>query len=114
MNYIIQTPSARRLIKEILDSVTAKVDAYGKGIASWQCVETNKGDRVLVHTTYQLAEKGCIALRQEPGCNDLQVRFYYWDSCVQRANDDANYLQGRFTELILVHFSYYVDKNVIE
>ena len=35
MNYIIHTPSAVRLKKEIINSVDAKVDANGKGIALW-------------------------------------------------------------------------------
>ena len=46
MNYIIQAPSARRLKQEILDSVAAKVDANGKGISSWQRVETDDGEYV--------------------------------------------------------------------
>lgn len=114
MNYIIQTPSARRLKEEILDSVVAKVDADGRGITSWQSVETDDGECVLVHTVDQWAEKGCIVLRQEHGHNDLHVRFIYWDSCDDRSSDDDKYLLGRFTELLLVHFSYFVDKVVIE
>lgn len=110
MNYIIHTPSAAKLKNEILDRVTEKIDANGKGIATWQCVETDSDERVLVHTTDQWAEKGCIALKQEPGRNELQVRFHYWDSYKDKSNDDAKILLGRFTELILVHFSYYIDK----
>ena len=81
MNYIIQTPSAARLKKEIIDRVEAKVDANGKGIATWQVAETDGNGQVLVHTTDQWAEKGCIALKQVPGRNELLVRFHYWDSC---------------------------------
>lgn len=43
MNYIIQTPSATRLKDEILDYVSAKADADGIGIATWQAVETDEG-----------------------------------------------------------------------
>ena len=112
MNYIIDTPSAARMKKEILDRVSKKVDANGKGIATWQVAETDgKG---LVHTSDQWAEKGCIALKQEPGNNMLQVRFYYWDSCEDRENGDDKIMLGRFTELLLVHFSYFVDKVTIE
>lgn len=50
MNYIIQTPSAARLKKEIIESVSVKADANDKAIASWNSVETDNGDRVLVHT----------------------------------------------------------------
>jgi hypothetical protein len=115
MNYIIYTPSAVRLKKEILDKVSDKIDANGKGIATWQCIEIDSGERVLVHTIDQWAEKGCIAIKQEPGRNELQVRFYYWDSCEDRSNDDDDkYMLGRFTEFILVHFSYFVDKIIIE
>ena len=110
MQYIIHTPSAANLKKEILTRVSEKIDANGKGITTWQCVETDKGDRVLVHTTDQWAEKGCIALIQEDIRNELQARFHYWDSCNDKSNDDAKIMLGRFTELILVHFSYYIDK----
>ena len=40
MNYIIQTPSARRVKEEILKSVESKADANGNGTATCQCVET--------------------------------------------------------------------------
>ena len=114
MNYIIHTPSAARLKKEIIDRVSKKVDANGKGIATWQVAETDGNGPVLVHTFDQWTEKGCIALYQEPGRNVLQVRFYYWDSCDNRENVDDKVMLGRFTELLLVHFSYFVDKVTIE
>ena len=114
MNYIIHTPSAARLKQEILDKVSEKVDANGKGITTWQCVETGATERVLVHTADQWAEKGCITLTQVPGRNELQVRFCYWESCEHMDVDDDKYMFGRFTELLLVHFSYYVDKIIIE
>ena len=114
MNYIIFTPSAAKLKKEILDRVSEKIDSNGKGIATWQCVETGTGERVLVHTTDQWAEKGCIVIQQVPGCNQLQIRFHYWDSCEDRSDDNDKIMLGRFTELILIHFSYYIDKIVIE
>lgn len=114
MNYIIQTPSAARLKKEILESVEAKADANGKGIVTWQIAETDAGEKVLVHTRDQWAEKGGIVLGQVSGRNELQVRFCYWESCEDRNNDDDKIILGRFTELILVHFAYFVDKIVIE
>ena len=114
MNYTIHTPSAERLKKEILDRVSEKVDANGKGIATWQVSETDGNGHVLVHTSDQWAEKGCIALKQEPGRNVLQVRFYYWDSWEDRNNDDDKIMLGRFTEFLLVHFAYFVDKVTIE
>ena len=114
MNYIIYTPSVARLKKEILDRVSEKVDANGKGIATWQVAETDGSEKVLVHTTDQWAEKGCIALKQESGRNVLQVRFHYWDSCKEQSVDDDKIMLGRFSELLLVHFSYFVDKIIIE
>ena len=114
MNYIIKTPSATKLKKEIIDFVSSKVDANGKGIATWQCVETDASETVLVHTTDQWAEKGCLTIKSDISRNELQVRFHYWDSCTERDNADDKYMLGRFTELLLVHFSYFVDKIVIE
>ena len=114
MNYIIHTPSAARLKKEILDRVSEKVDANGKGIVTWQVAETDSGEKVLVHTKDQWAEKGGIVLGQVSGRNEIQVRFCYWESCENKNNDDDKIMLGRFTELILIHFSYFVDKIVIE
>ena len=103
-----------RLKKEILDRVSEKVDTNGKGIATWQVAETDGSEKVLVHTTDQWAEKGCIVLKQVPGRNELQVRFHYWDSCKEQSVDDDKIMLGRFTELLLVHFSYFVAKVTIE
>ena len=114
MNYIIHTPSAMRLKKEILERVSENVDANGKGIATWLVAETDGSEKVLVHTTVQWAEKGCIALTQQPESNEILVRFHYWDSCEDQSVDDDMIMLGRFTELLLVHFSYYVDKIAIE
>ena len=114
MNYIIQTPSARKLKEEILVRVSAKVDANGNGIATWQCVDTDGGDKALVLTEGQWAEKGCITLTQVAVRNEMQVRFFYWEACDVRDNNDDKYMLGRFTEHLLVHYSYFVDRVVIE
>ena len=114
MNYIIQTPSARKLKEEILVRVSAKVDANGYGIATWQCVETDSADKALVLTEGQWAEKGCITLTQVAGRNELQVKFFYWETCEDRENSDDKYMFGRFTELLLAHFHYYIDRVIIE
>lgn len=114
MKYIIHTPSATRLKQEITKCVSEKIDANGNGIATWKCVETDGSDNVFVHTKDQWAEKGCIALKQVPGRNELQVRFHYWDSWEDRNNEDDKIMLGRFTELLLIHFSYFVDKIIIE
>ena len=114
MNYIIHTPSVARLKKEILDRVSEKVDANGKGIATWQVEETDGGDKALVLTEGQWAEKGCITLTQMSGSNELQVRFFYWETCEDRDNGDDKYMLGRFTELLLSHFHYFIDRVIIE
>ena len=114
MNYIIHTLSARELKDEILARVSAKVDGNGIGITTWKCVETNSVDKVLVLTEDQWAEKGCITITQIAGSNELQVRFFYWETCDIQENGDDKFMLSRFTELLLVHFSYFVDKIVIE
>ena len=114
MNYIIYTPSATRLKKEIFDRVSRKADANGKCIATWQCIKTDIGEKVLVYTVAQWAEKGCLTIKQESVRNELYVRFCYWDSCEERDNDDDKYMLARFTELLLVHFFYFVDKVTIQ
>lgn len=114
MKYIIHTPSATRLKKEIIDSITEKVDGNGKIIATWQCVEADTSETVLVHTSDHWAGKGCITLNQNISHNELQVRFCYWETCEERERGDEKVMLGRFTELLLVHFSYFFDKIVIE
>ena len=127
MNYIIQTPSAARLKKEILESVSAKADARsssarllpegrknGNGIATWQCVKTDGGDKALVLTEGQWAEKGCVTLTQVTGRNELQVRYFNWENGMERETGDDKYMLGRFTELLLTHFHYFIDRVVIE
>lgn len=114
MNYIIHTPSAVRLKKEILESVSSNRDGNGKDIVTWKCAETEANEKVLVHTADQWAEKGFITLKQNKSHNELKVRFHYWDSCEDRSDDDDKIMLGRFTELVLVHFSYFIDKITIE
>ena len=114
MNYIIYTSNADRLKEEILDRVSEKLDVNGNRIATWDCVETDEDDVVLVHTAEQWAEKGCIQLTPMIGFEELQARFHYWDDCEEQTNDDDKYMLGRLTELLLVHFKYFVDKIVIE
>ena len=111
MNYIIQTPSATRLKKEILDCVLAKVDANGNGIATWQCVEAEISEKVLVYTTDQWAEKGCIALKENHLRNEIQVRFIYWDSCEEKNNDDDKYQKRYVIECIYRMCSFKNDKS---
>ncbi len=114
MNYIIYTPSATRLKQEITKCISEKADANGNGIVNWQCVDTDGGDKALVLTEGQWAEKGCITLTQVSGHNELQVRFFYWETCEGRDNNDDKYMLGRFTELLLSHFHYFIDRVVIE
>ena len=114
MNYIIQTPSARKLKEEILKRVSGKVDANGNGIVTWQCVETDGCDKALVLTEGQWAEKGCLTLTQVVGRNELQVRYFNGENGVERENGDDKYMLGRFTELLLTHCTYFIDRVIIE
>jgi len=114
MNYIIQTPSARRLKEEIINRVSDKEDCNGNDIANWQCEETDGDDNALVLTEGQWAEKGCITLTQVAGRNELQVRYFKRGNGIEYENCDDKYMLGRFTELLLSHFKYFVDRIVIE
>ena len=114
MNYRIQTPSARRLKEEIVKRVSEKTDANGNIIVNWQCVETDGGDSVLLLTEGQWAEKGSITLTQVAGRNELQVRYFNWENGLERENGDDQYMLGRFTELLLSHFHYFMDRVIIE
>ena len=114
LTYIIKTPSATKLKKEIIDCVSSKVDANGNGIVTWQCVETDGCDKALVLTEGQWAEKGCLTLTQVVGRNELQVRYFNWENGVERENGDDKYMLGRFTELLLTHFTYFIDRVIIE
>ncbi len=90
------------------------MDANGKGIATWQCVETDASEKVLVQTTDQWAEKACIVINHDISRNELQVRFHYWETCDVQENGDDKFMLDRFTELLLIHFSYFVDRIVID
>ena len=104
MNYIIHTPSAVRLKKEIINSVDAKVDANGKGIALWQCTKTDAGERVLVHTLDQWTEKCCLVLSHNKSHGELQVRFHYWNSCEEKTSDDVwSFYRISFGSFLLFH-----------
>ena len=114
MNYIIQTPSAKTLKEEMFERISAKADANGNGIVNWQCVETDGGDKTLVLTEGQWAEKGCITLTQVVGRNELQVRYFNWENGLERENGDDKYMLGRFTELLLSHFHCFINRVIIE
>lgn len=71
-------------------------------------------DEDLVLTEGQWAEKGCLTLTQVVGRNELQVRYFNWENGVERENGDDKYMLGRFTELLLTHFTYFIDRVIIE
>ena len=77
MNYTIYTPSAAKLKKEILDRVFKKVDANGKSLTTWQCVDTDGGEKVLVHTTDQWAEKGLLLSYKYDMMNDMALELKF-------------------------------------
>lgn len=50
MTYTIHTPSATRLKNEINERVPVGVDANGKSINTWICVETENGNKVFTYS----------------------------------------------------------------
>ena len=114
MTYTIHTPSATRLKNEIIDRVSAGADANGVSIDTWKCVETEDGDKVLTYNVDGWVEKGCIALKQNQTHNQIKVIYCSWEDGKERENDDDKIMLSRFTELILVHFRYFIDKLTIE
>ena len=84
------------------------------GLRSYGGLHIDGGDKALVLTEGQWAEKGCITLTQVTGRSELLVRFFYSETCEARDNNVDKYMLGRFTELLLSHFAYFIDRVVIE
>lgn len=114
MNYIIHTPSATRLKNEIINRVSAGTDANGQSIDTWKCIDTEDGDKVFAYIVDGWELKGCIALKLNQSHNQIQVRYYNWENGEVRENYDDRIMLSRFTELLLLHFTYFIDKIVIE
>lgn len=106
MSYKIHTNDAKAAIAEIFKRVKAGKDSNGKEIKPWDIAKTDAEEEVLVHTTGQWEEKGCISLSSTSKNDAVNVIFHYWKKYKKedRSGDEGQYYLGRFTELILVHF----------
>ena len=114
MKYIIKTEDATQLRTSILSCVNGGKDPQGKEIHTWAVTTTGNGEEVLIHVTDQWEDKGNLHLNPSKDNRVLEVRFMYWQKFPKesRSGDEAAYMLGRFTELLLVHF--YDNKNVVE
>lgn len=107
MRYILKTEDAAKLRNTILSCVKEKIDPKEKDIRSWNVITLkDSGEKVLIHTTNQWEDKGNLHLKVSKDNMDLEVYFHYWSRFPEenRSGDEAEYLFGRFTELLLVHF----------
>lgn len=120
MEYKIYCKNAKNLISTIFgcfkkkdeDGNRVKMDPQGGAIDTWDITSTDKDVEVLIHTTQQWEEKGCLSLIASKNNDYVLVKFYYWSSFKEkdRNGDEENYYLGRFTELVLVHFYSLMDK----
>ena len=114
MEYNIYCEDAASLIKTIFscfkrndkNGSRVKIDLQGKVIDTWDYTTAGDSEEVLVHTTQQWEEKGCLSLTASKDNDHILVKFHYWSSFKkeERNGDEDKYYLGRFTELILVHF----------
>lgn len=112
MEYKITTDNAKKAVKTIFDCVKKGEDPQEKNIQTWGVELTKENEQVLVHTAktfegeQQWANKGCLAFTPNKENDVITVKFYYWNTYPeeQRDENDKNYILGRFTELMLVHF----------
>lgn len=107
MQYIIKMEDATKLRNTIFTGIKGKKDPSGKEIRSWDVTTPKDSDEeVLIHTTDQWEDKGNLHLRVSKDNKEIEVYFRYWSGFPEkeRSGNEAEYLYGRFTELILVHF----------
>lgn len=106
MKYIVKTSDAKSLRNTIISNVEKKKDLKGKDIRSWDVTTTDKDEKVLIHVTDQWENKGNLHLTPSGDNKELEIDFKYWSSFKKedRSGDEDNFLLGRFTELLLVHF----------
>lgn len=121
MEYKIKTDDANKAVETIFDCVKKGEDPQEKNIQTWDVELTKENKQVLVHTAktfegeQQWANKGCLAFTPNKENDVVLVEFRYWKTYPeeQRDENDKNYILGRFTELMLVHFSNLFQKIVI-
>jgi hypothetical protein len=121
MKYKIKTDDANKAVETIFDCVKKGEDPQEKNIQTWEVKLTKENEQVLVHTAktfegeQQWANKGCLAFTPNKENDVITVKFYYWNTYPkeQRNENDKNYILGRFTELMLVHFPDLFQKIII-
>lgn len=111
MEYKINTDDAKKFIEKVLKYVKEGKAPKGNEIKTWGVKTTsvkNTSERieVLVHTADQWEEKGVLIITPNEQNDVVLVEFRYWKTYPkeQRDENDKNYILGRFTELMLVHF----------
>ena len=116
MKYTIVTPHPHNLRDEIIKRVQDGEDKNESKIDTWIVQKaTFKGndgktfeEEVLVHDTDAWKEVGGIRLIEDKdGNSQIHVRFFYWSNYPKDKRDNSQelYIDGRLTELLLVHFS---------
>ena len=120
MRYQILTDDAKSVINTILDCIEKGNGLNGEDILTWEIQRVFKRTpnglkqiKYIVHSPEQWDKIGGIKLISDSTNRFILITFNYWKSfpMEERAEDDENYILGRFTELILVHF-YSVIKTV--
>ena len=111
MKYKITTDDAEKFIEKVLKYVKEGEDPKRNEIKTWgvktiYVKKTSERIKVLVHTADQWEEKGALILTPNEQNDVVLVEFRYWSTYPeeQRNENDENYILGRFTELMLVHF----------
>lgn len=107
MKYLIKMEDANKLRKVMLNGIYNKKDPYGKEIRSWDITTPKDSEeKVLIHTTDQWEDKGNLHLRISRDNKEIEVYFRYWSGFPEkeRSGKEEEYLLGRFTEMLLVHF----------
>lgn len=117
MTYEINTSDAEKLIRKIFKCCENGEDSNEIDIDTWNTTQTKSGTRVLVHTTKQWEDKCNIHIDPSPENDTILVTARYWKKypIEQRTGTELDYILGRFTELILVHFKesiFSIDINI--
>ena len=113
MRYQILTDDAKSVINTILDCIEKGNGLNGEDILTWEIQRVFKRTpnglkriKYIVHTPEQWEKMGGIKLKADSTNRFILITFNYWNSFPmdERTENDENYILGRFTELILVHF----------
>lgn len=112
MEFMIYPRDGIDLKELIVDDVKENVSE------TWDIKKTKKDEEVLVHTREQWKKKGFIRLKNNDDYEKdpyVLATFKYWTSFEDedKNSNDAGYMLGRFTELLLVHFKDKIDDIII-